>query len=322
MYKKLCCLALAAFLTPVLLSAEDYDQLPVQKDRKYYRLKGNVVQVSEQSWAPPQDTTVYSTASGPVAVGQRYILQRTEETAFNDKGDIQSLTITALRDEKKKDMQTTLRRFYYTKDQLTAMGNTLEGKPGDSATFHYRKHGLLDQYSLYNGKGLQYKVTYIYKSGKMFTARKNNQENVPVSMTRYKYKDGRLVETQHFGEQYQLSETRRYSLQRTADGLFNNSYSVSGADGRMSSGLSQVKDSLGNILEQSFINGDREVTEYHRFRYDAQSFPVEEKVFAYALEETIESRYTYDGQGNWTRKEIFTNGILTAVVLRAIKYAG
>jgi hypothetical protein len=303
-------------------SAEEYDKIPVQRDRTFYLLKGSVASVTEQKWIPSKDSTVFSSVAD-IHVDKTYFMERSEETAFDSNGFITKL-ITRESDNRKKNKITEMQRlFYYKNNKLIGLSDMEESRKIDSVEFHYRKKGEMDYYRLFNSKlEVVYKVDYVYKNGKVFSVRRKNEKQFPVSTIKYKYKDGHLVETQHFNDQSSKVETRKYSIKEEQDGMINDSYSVLDEKGNMKKGLSLVKDSLGKLLEQNVINSEREVTEYKSYVYDEHSNPIAEKIFSSFQELTITNRYTYDEAGNWIRKEIFYNGILNAVVLREIKYEG
>jgi hypothetical protein len=302
------------------LHADDLEKLPKQKDRSFYALKGTVKTTTEQKWIPSKDSTIYISAPA-ITVDNSYTMERSEELAFGDNGDVQKQTVKESEGRKKNKMAEQVRTFFYDKNKLVAVSDFEGGKKTDSVQFHYRKKGQMDYYKYYNSKGdVQYTVDYVYKSGHVFSMRKKNEQQMPVATIKYKYKDDVLVETQHFDGQSHKLETRKYSLQTAEDGKVNDSYSVLDEKDNMKEGLLLVKDTLGRLLERNVIDGDRKVTEYNGYQYDTKGNPETEKIFNSLQELTIENRYTYDDAGNWTRKNIFHNGILTAVVTREIKY--
>ncbi|MFA6059794.1 MAG: hypothetical protein WC756_16435 [Taibaiella sp.] len=309
-------------LATISSSAEEYDKIPVQKDRIFYLLKGSVASATEQKWIPSKDSTVFSSVTD-IHVDKTYFMERSEEKVFDSNGFITKL-ITRESDNRKKNNVTEKERlFYYKNNKLIGLSDVEENRRTDSVEFHYRKKGEMDYYRLFNNKqDVVYKVDYVYKTGRVFSIRRKNEKQFPVSTIKYKYKDDCLVETQHFNDQSSKIETRRYSVKTENDGKINDSYSVLDEKGNMKEGLSSVKDSLGKLLEQNVINSEREVTEYKSYVYDEHSNPITEKIFSSFQELTITNRYTYDETGNWIRKEIFYNGILNAVVLREIKYEG
>lgn len=303
-------------------SAEEYDKIPVQKDRIFYLLKGSVASITEQKWIPSKDSTVFSSVTD-IHVDKTYFKERSEEKIFDPNGFITKLITRESGNRKKNTVTEKGRLFYYKDNKLIGLLNMEENRKADSVEFHYRKKGEMDYYRLFNSKqDVVYKVDYVYKNGKVFSARRKNEKQFPVSTIKYKYKDGHLVETQHFNDQSSKTETRRYSIKTEDDGKVNDSYSVLDAKGNMKEGLSLVKDRQGRLLEQNVISDEREVTEYKSYVYDEHSNPITEKIFSSSQELTITNRYTYDEAGNWIRKEIFYNGILNAVVLREIKYEG
>jgi hypothetical protein len=304
------------------LNAEEYDKIPVQKDRIFYLLKGSVASVTEQKWIPSKDSAVFSSATD-IHVDKTYFMEQSEEKIFDPNGFVTKLTTKESDDRRKNKVTEKERLFYYKNNKLIGLSDLEDNGSADSVEFHYRKKGEMDYYRLFNSKqDVVYKVDYVYRSGKIFSVRRKNEKQFPVSTIKYKYKDDHLVETQHFNDQSKKIETRKYSIKTEQDGKVNDSYSVLDENGNMKEGLSLVKDSLGRLLEQSVINDEREVTEYKSYVYDEHSNPVTEKIFSSFQELTITNRYTYDEAGNWTRKEIFYNGILNAVVLREIKYEG
>jgi hypothetical protein len=311
--------ACSCLLFSLPAAAQDFDLLPRQCQRSYYQLKGPVLRVTEKQWLPPVDSIWYSSAGAFTPDGS-YRIERSSIMTFDSTGNLVSVAREEPDERKRKELQAISQQYYYRKGQLVAYTLKDEAKT-DSVQYSYRKNGLMDHYSVYDGKGnLQHKMTYVYKNGKLVTLRKQDKGNVPVAMTKFKYNESQLTETQHFDEQYRLSENRRYSRKAAADGQWNESYSITGNDGKMKGGMSWVKDKDGNILEQSTINANREVSEYHSYSYDSNGQPVEEKIFSSQQEANIENRYTYDGQGNWTRKEIFYSGRLRAVVIRELQY--
>ncbi len=308
-------------LIPFLCKAEDYDKLPFQKDRKYYRLKGAVVHISEKKWVPSKDSVIFNTAAA-IMPDNSYTLEHAEETTFDTSGAILTLSISELEDRKKDKMKTTKRYFFYRKNLLAGVSNMEEDKRADSVMFQYRKNGLVEHYALFNDKDkLVYKVTYVYKDDRIFTVRKNNEENFPVSMIKYKYNKDQLMETQHFNDQYQLVEIRRYSMKHMQDGTTSDSYVIMDDKGNIKEGLALIKDKEDRVLERSVVNDKREVTEYNRYTYDEHGYPVEEKIFSMLGEVVIVNKYKYDEQGNWIKKEVYHNNLLQAVVLRDIQYA-
>lgn len=314
-------LCLSMLLT-ISSSAEEYDKIPVQKDRVFYLLKGPVVRITEQKWIPSKDSVIFSSVTN-IHLDKTYFMERSEEKIFDQNGFVTKLIIRESDNRRKSNVTEKERLFYYKNNKLIGLSDVEENKRTDSVEFHYRKKGEMDYYRLFNSKqGVVYKVDYVYKNGKVFSVRRKNEKQFPVSTIKYKYKDDRLVETQHFNDQSSKIETRKYSVKKEQDGMINDSYSVLDEKGNMKEGLSMVKDSLGKLLEQNVINSEREVTEYKSYAYDEHNNPVTEKIFSSFQELTITNRYTYDETGNWTRKEIFYNGILNAVVLREIKYEG
>ncbi len=310
-------LCLSVLYLPVM--AQEYGQLPQQCDRRFYGLNGAVIRVEEKQWQPPLAALLYSTTTA-FTPDSSYRLSSSREMVFDTAGRVLSLHLTEQDEKKKNTLQESNSYFYYRKVQLAAFSRKEKDKM-DSVAFHYRKNGQMDYYSVFKDKGeLQYKMTYVYKRGKVATLRKNDKGNMPVAMTKYKYTGDQLLETQHFDDQYRLAETRRYSAKQTKEGLLNESYSVTGPDGKMKSGASVVKDKQGMILEQNTINANREVTEYQSFAYNDQSQPVTEKVFSALEEATITNRYQYDDKGNWIKKEVFYNGALRSVFLRQLQY--
>lgn len=300
-------------------AGQDYGQLLRQHDLKQYQLKGTVLGLQEQQWIPSPDSLFYSTAAS-FTPDNSYRAESSCDITFDTSGNVLTLRRSEPDERKRNEQKESSQVFYYRAGKLIAYAAKEKEQP-DSVAYTYRKHGLIDHYTVFNGKGdLQYKMTYVYKNGRVATLRRNDKGNMPVAMIKYKYDGDRLTETQHFDEQYRLTETRRYSTRQMNDGEQNESYSVTGADGQMKSGLSLVKDKEGRILEQSTINGNREVTEYHKFVYDAQGLPVEEKVFSEVQEIAITNRYVYDDKGNWTKKEVFHNGQLHSVFLRKVLY--
>jgi hypothetical protein len=308
-------------LATISSGAEEYDKVPAQKDRSFYLLKGPVVSATEQKWIPSKDSTVFSSVTD-IHVDKTYFMERSEETIFDKDGFIAKRIVKESDNRKKNNIKEMDRLFYYKNNKLTGLSDTEEGRKTDSVEFHYRRKGEMDYYRLFNAKHeVVYKVDYVYKNGKVFSVRKKNEKQFPVSSIKYKYKGDNLVETQHFNDQASKTETRKYSIKTEPDGKVNDSYSVLDEKGNMKEGLSSVKDSLGRLLEQNVISDEREVTEYKSYVYDNYGNPVTEKIFSAFQELTITNRYTYDEAGNWTRKEIFYNGILNAVVLREIKYS-
>lgn len=300
-------------------TAQEYDLLPAQHSLQYYRLQGPVLRMLEKQWLPPQDSLYYDQTASFIP-DQNYRLESSCEMTFDSSGNVPLIQSREPDERKRKELKEKMQLFYYQGKQLIAYSNKEEDKT-DSVAFHYRKNGQIDHYRVFGNKQeLLYKMTYVYKNGKLNTQRKNDQGNMPVAMVKYKYKGGQLMETQHFDDQYRLTETQRYSNQLMNDNQRNESRSVTGPDGQMKSGLSLVKDGQGNILEQNTINGNREVTEYRSFIYDKQNQPVTEKIFSALQEATITNRYVYDDKGNWTKKEVFYNGQLRSVYLRALQY--
>lgn len=287
--------------------------------RADYQLKGPVRTMAMQTWYPPKDTVLYIYASLPDTPALPWELKSKQDLAFDAAARLLSETETTFSGRRKQE-QLQQRRYYYDKERLIAAAGMTDGKEADSLTWHYRRNGLADEQKQYRSGRLEQKTVYIYKNGRLFTERKNDADNVPVSLVRYRYKDDRLSETQHFDRQFRLSLIKRYSSQWSADSMLQESYAINDPEGKMISGVSTIRNRSGNITEQSYINAGREVTEYHRLTYDSQGFPIEEKTFVAPVSVTTVNRYRYDEKGNWTRKEVFVNDELQQIVLRSIGY--
>ncbi|HEU4608428.1 MAG TPA: hypothetical protein VFS31_09990, partial [Chitinophagaceae bacterium] len=165
---------LVLFLSVYVCPAQDYDKLPGQKDRQSFGLKGLVRQLSEKQWRPAGDSLVVIGAKG-IGPDSSYILERSDEAVFDSLGNMQSLVSNDPDERKRRALKQTVHYYYYQKERMSAIRIKEEGSPADSLAFTWRKNGQADHYSLYNGKNeLQYKMTYAYKNGKLFTARKND----------------------------------------------------------------------------------------------------------------------------------------------------
>ncbi len=306
------------FLT-LSASAQDYDLQPEQCLRSSYQLNGAVLKITEQQWLPPQDSIFYNNVAAFIP-DNNYRLERSYTMTFDSAGYLQQINRAEPDERKRKELKTSSTQCYYRKGHLEAYVSRTEDKT-DSVAYVYRKNGLMDHYTVYDGKGvLQYKMTYVYKNGKVATLRRNDKGNMPVAMTKFRYNGAQLTETQHFDDQYRMTESRRYSQKQAEDGQQNESYSITGGDGKMKGGMSMVRDKEGRILEQNVVNANREVSEYQSFAYDQHGQPVQEKIFSSLQEVVIEHRYIYDDKGNWIRKETFHDGRLRAVSLRELQY--
>lgn len=306
-----------------LLYADQYDLLPVQQNRKVLRLNGNVIGMKEQKFVLTRDTAIYNTVTNINLDDKLFIMVRSEEAAFDANGNILSLKTSALVDAKHNKMKDSTRLFYYKDDRLTGIQYISENRRNDSFEFHYLKKGLLDYYRLTNGSGgVEYKITYVYKDKKVFTVRKKNKDNFAIAMIKFKYKDDKVSEWQYYDEQFRNTETRRFSYRKNKEGNTDESHAVLDANGTLKGGMTTLKDSSGNILEQSVIDSSRVVTAYFNYEYDTHQNRIKEKMYLGMEQANIENRYLYDEQGNWIRKEVFTNDILTAVITRSYNYGG
>lgn len=302
--------------------AGEYDMLPVQQNRSALKLNGIVTSMKEQKYLLTKDTAIYNTIS-LVNLDEKFIIVRSEEATFDDAGNILSLKTNTLVDAKRNRMKDSARLFYYKNDKIIGIQNMSEGKRSDFFEFHYLRKGLLDYYRLFdvNG-GVEYKMTYSYKGKKPFIIRKKDKDNRLVAMMRCKYKDDKISEWQYYNDQIQNTETRRFAYKVNQDGNINESYSVSNANGILMGGMTLLRDPSGNILEQSVVDSSRNVTAYFNYQYDAAKNKIKEKIYLGLEVANIENRYTYDSHNNWTRKEIFTNDVLTAVITRSYNYGG
>lgn len=303
----------------IYLPAREYDQLPQATTRAAFGFKGAVVQVTEKEWAPPADSLI-PLSVGTVTPGPAYLLQRSQAWLFDTTGNIFSINRSDPDERKRKAMKESGDLYYYQKGRLIAVATAGNGKPADSVAYHYLKNGLMDDYQVFDNRGvLQYKFTYAYRNGRLSLLRKKDKENLVVAMTKYRYDGAQLMETQHFDANLRLAETRRYS-RKQAEGSVQESYAVTDAAGKMKEGASWSSDGRGRLQEKNKINSDREVTEFHSYQYGDQDDPVAEKIFGYQEEAAIVHRYTYDEQQNWTKRETFYNGLLQSVTLREIRY--
>lgn len=300
--------------------AGEYDMLPVQQNRKALKLNGIVTSMKEQKYVLVKDTAIYNTVS-LINLDDNFIVVRSEEASFDNIGNILSLKTSALVDAKRNRMKDSSRLFYYKNDKIIGIQNLSEGKRTDSFEFHYLKKGLLDYYRLFdvNG-GVAYKMTYTYKNRKVFIIRKKDKGNALVAMIRCKYKDDKISEWQYYNDQMKNSETRRFAYKVNSEGNINESYSMSDANGILRGGLTVLKDPSGNVLEQSVVDSSRNVTAYFNYQYDDKQNKIKEKIYLGMEVANVENRYTYDSHNNWTKKEIFTNDVLTAVVTRSYNY--
>lgn len=315
-------LLLAGILSGLFVHADEYDFLPVQQNRKMLKLNGNITAMKEQKFVLTADTAIYNTVTD-IALDDKFIMVRSEEATFNAEGNILKLTTSSLTDAKRNKMKDSTSLFYYKDGRLTGIQHISENRRNDSFEFHYLKKGLLDYYRLTNGSGgVEYKMTYVYKNKKVFTVRKKNKDNFAVAMIKFKYKDDRVSEWQYYDEQFRNTETRRFSYRKNKDGNIDESYAVLDADGNLKGGMTTLKDLSGNVLEQSVIDSGRTVSAYFSYEYDVHQNRIKEKMYLGMEQADIENRYIYDEHNNWTRKEIFTNGVLTAIVTRSYNYSG
>lgn len=300
-------------------AAQEYDKLPTQTQRAFYQLKDQVQSVKEEKWVPAADSTVF-VATTKINVDSSYNMEQGLIMDFNNDGYLTRQVSSEAEGRKKNKFREQTKLLYYRDNRLQSMSNASEGRTIDSVAYHYRKKGQMDYYQLFNAKGeLLSRADFVYKNGKLFSVRKKNKELFPVSTVKYFYKDDKLSETRHFDGQSRQTETKKFS-NRTIDHKMNESYSVLDEKGNLKEGLLLVKDSTGRLLERSVISDERKVMEYNGYQYNPNGDVEIEKLFNASVELTITNRYTYDEQGNWTRKEIFYNGILNAVVVREIKY--
>lgn len=300
--------------------ADEYDLLPVQQNRKLLKLNGDVSFMKEQKWILKNDSAIYSTTSS-LNVDDKFIMLRSEEASFDNIGNILNLKTSTQKDEKQDKMKDSIRYFYYDKNRVIAIVNKSEGKMLDSIEFHYLRKGLLDYYRLFGANGkVQYKITYVYKNKKVFTIRKKNDENLSISMIKFKYKEDKLSECQFYDDQFKLIEIRRFASRSNIEGNKDESYSVTDAAGIMKGGLTMTRDKSGNVLEQSAIDGERTVSEYDSYKYDGRGNRTEAKIFSATQEIHFEYRYTYDTNNNWVKKEVFANDLLTSIVTRDYTY--
>jgi len=304
------------------IHANEYDLLPVTPNRKMLKLNGNVIGMKEQKYVLAKDTAIYNTI-GTINLDDKFVIVRSEEAAFDLNGNILNLKTSSLIDAKRNRVKDSTRSFYYKNDKLIGIGNTADGKPTDSFEFHYLRKGLLDYYRSYdvNG-GVAYKIAYVYKDKKVFTIRKQDKDNVATSMIKLKYKEDRISEWRYYNDQFRNTETRLFSYKQDKDGNFNENYAVRDADGNLKGGMTALKDTFGNILEQSVVDSARTVTAYFNYQYDTYQNKVKEKIYLGMEQSDIENRYTYDTHNNWVRKEIFVNDVLTAVITRSYNYGG
>jgi hypothetical protein len=300
--------------------ADEYDLLPVPQNRKMLKLNGSVIGMKEQKYVLAKDTAIYNTI-GTISLDDKFVVVRSEEAAFDVNGNILNLKTSSLIDVKRNKMKDSLRLFYYKNDRLTGIRNMADNKPTDSFEFHYLRKGLLDYYRLFDVNGdVEYKMTYVYKGRKVFTIRKKDKGNFATAMIKLKYKDDRLSEWQYYDDQFRNTETRKFSYKENKDGNFNESYAVFNTDGTLKGGMTLLRDTSGNILEQSVVDSGRTVTAYFQYEYDTHQNKIKEKIYLGLEQANVENRYTYDTHNNWTRKEIFTNDVLTAIVTRSYNY--
>ena len=199
-------------LMPFFSIAEEYDKIPVQKDRIFYFLKGPVASVRAQKWIPSKDSTIFSSVTD-IHVDKTYFMEYSEEKIFDSNGFITKLATKELDDRRKNKVTEKERLFYYKNNKLIGLSHVEDKQGADSVELNYRKKGEMDFYRVFNSKqGVFYKVDYVYKSGKVFSVRRKNEKQFPVSTIKYKYKDDHLVETQHFNDQSKKIETRKYSI--------------------------------------------------------------------------------------------------------------
>lgn len=305
---------------PWKVNSQNYSELPYPENRKSYHLNGNVLTLSEKTYVPPTEATYYEDQK-EINTDNSWRLVRQEEVNFDSLGNILKKSIHNRTDAKKDKMQHNEYSFYYNSDKLIAVALQIDARRADSVIFQYKKNGLAENYRVYNDKNeLSYKVTYTYnKDYRPALVRKMDKQNLPVAMVKYKYEGKVLKQQQYFDEQFKLHHIIRYSKQKTVDKLINESHAVFTADGKMKEGLSGVKDSLGNILEQSVIDSARQVTDYRRYRYNAFQDRIEEKVFM-PEELLITMHYRYDSDNNWIRKEVYHNGWLHSITFRELDY--
>jgi hypothetical protein len=318
----LCCFLVAFFGLQFSVAANENDLLPVQQNRKLLKLNGNVVSLLEQKWVLKTDTAIYNTTSN-IILDSDYYMIRSEEASFNKAGDIQQLKTITLINPKDNTTKDSLRYFYYKDARLIGISNFLEGKRYDSMAFHYPKKGDMDYYkSLDINNGIQYKMVYTYEKGKVVSIQKEDSKGKDISSIQLKYKGDALFENQVLDDQERIVETRRFATRKNKDGNTEESYSATDAKGNMKGGLVMVKDAAGNTLEQNVVDGDRNISENYTFKYDVSDNRIDTKILTGTQSVHIEYRYTYDVHNNWTKKETFTNDILTSVVVRKITYGG
>lgn len=301
--------------------AQQYDQLPFQKNDKYENLKGKVDAVSERTYVPAKDSVILQGATD-IGPDGTWTLEHSEEVQLDSMGRVLHITISDLEDRKKNKMKISGHNYFYQKGRIMAQTD-IDGKERkDSIAFHYKRSGQLEHYIAFSSRNsVQYKVTYAYdRDGKIITVRQKNEDNYPVAMIKHKYNGSQLQESQYFDQDFKQTATKRYSSKKSEEGKVNLSYVIMNMDGSIKEGMSWVKDAAGNTLEQSTINSERQVTDYRHFKYDGQGEQTEERIFSASQELTISVKLAYDEKGNWISKEVYHSDRLQSLVERMLTY--
>lgn len=311
----LLCLAIVA-------GAQDLESLGLAKDRTYFQLKGNPVMVLTRTIKPPQNAMIVLSKEA-VPTGPSFVLLKEEQLQFDTATGLLRSSVTK-EVQKKKTEQVTANYWYKKPDgRFTARSNYKENRLEDSAFLKYNKSGQLLQYVSYDNKGKTiFRVTYTYDRKKQLTIiRKLNEDDFPVAMIKYKYAaSGLLTETQHFDKNFRQVATKKYSIKREQDGTVNLSSATYNDLNALQEGLTQVKDAKGNLLEESQVDQDRRISEYHGYEYNEHGDLAAEKTISETIEQYMVYHYRYDDKNNWTSRETYKNEELQSVDERTITY--
>jgi hypothetical protein len=302
--------------------AQDLESLGLAKDRTYFQLKGNPVTVVTRTIKPPKDAMIVLSKEA-VPTGPSFVLLKEEQLQFDTAaGLLQRSVIKEI--QRKKEEQVTVNYWYKRQDRrFIAQSNYKENKLEDSAFLKYNKSGQLLQYISYNNKGKTiFRVTYTYDRKKQLTIiRKLNEDDFPVAMVKYKYAaSGLLTETQHFDKNFRQVATKKYSVKREQDGSVNLSSATYNDLNTLQEGLTQVKDAEGRLVEESQVDQDRRISEYHGYEYNEHGDLAGEKTISETIEQHMVYRYRYDNKNNWTSRETYKNEELQSVEERTLTY--
>lgn len=303
-------------------TAQDLESIGLAKDRTHFQLRAKPVTVITKTLKPPKDSMVLL-SDAPLATGPAWTVIKEEQLKFDSlSGMLQQQNVKELQ-KKKETSRTTSYWYKQPEARVMAQSSYADNRLEDSAVLKYNRSGLLLQYISYNNKAqMAFRVTYTYDRKKQLTIiRKLNEDDFPVAMIKYKYSStGLLTETQHFDKNFRQVASKKYSIKREKDGSVNLSAATYNDLNALQEGYTQVKDTAGHVLEESQVDKDRHISEYHGYEYNVQGDPVAEKTISATIEQHLVYRYRYDEQKNWISREIYNNEQLQSVEERSISY--